>query len=127
MDSIEKYTWIPIVMLFLGMGLPGFMFEFSEVSFDGGILTGIYTSMAMITFAVFKKLGGKYPSLKKWAGHNLLGASISMFAGGLFLSLSSNLFAALPLPNWLHFTIAIIVALVALFLLLSESTDKYDS
>ena len=126
MTNIEKYSWVPLVTLFVGLGIPGFLFEFSEESFDGRILTGIYSSMTMITYAVFKRLGDKHPELKKWAGQNLLGASVTMFSGGLFLSLSSNLFAALPFPNWLHFTIAVVIALVALFLLLSASTENYD-
>ena len=68
MTNIEKYSWVPLVTLFVGLGIPGFVFEFSEDSFDGRILTGIYSSMAMITYAVIKRLGDKHPKLKKWAG-----------------------------------------------------------
>jgi hypothetical protein len=114
--------WIPMLALFVGMGLPGVFVDFAEDSWQERIWIGIFTSMAMFSYAVFKKIGIKYPRLKDWGTNTLTGATITLFFLSLLASALSALFAMLPLPVWLHFIFGLALAIVALGLLMSESS-----
>jgi hypothetical protein len=104
------------------MGLPTFFVDFAEDSWQERILIGIFTSMAMFSYDVFKRIGSKYPTLKDWGTTTLFGTTITLFFLSLLAPAFAVLFAMLPLPVLIHSISGLALAIVALGLLTHESS-----
>lgn len=116
----EKMLWVPLIACALGLGLPRVLVDFVEDGWQDRIFFGIMSSMIIFTHAIFKKLGNKYPQISIWSESSIVGMSATLFVGGLVASALSTLFAILPLPVWLHFSIGILLSLYALSIMVSK-------
>ena len=116
----EKMLWVPLFAFALGFGLPMVLVDFVEDGWQDRIFFGIISSMIVFTYAIFKKLGNKYPQIRIWSENSILGMSVTIFFVGLVASALSTLFAILPLPVWLHFSIGILLSLYALSIMVSK-------
>ena len=112
-----------MLSLFLGMGLPGLFADFAEDSWQERIWIGIFTSMAIFSYAIFKQVGIKYPQLRNWGVNTITGATITLFFASLLASSLSAFFAMLPLPVWLHFIFGLVLAVFALGILVSSNSE----
>ena len=125
MRNIDKYSWVPLIAMFVGVGLPALIINFEEDSWQWKVQMGIFTSMAALIYVLFNKFGKIYPKLRTWVNKTLLGATVAIFLGSLLASIIAVLFAMLPLPSWLHFGFAVVLALVAFGLLIQ--TEIYSN
>ena len=122
MDSKEKWMWVPMLALAAGGALPLFFVNFVEDSWQDRIWGGMFTTMAMFTYALFKRIGNRMPAVKEWTINSFFGTTVLALVSTFIISGAAALFALLPLPHWFHFGVGICLALYALMLLVSESS-----
>jgi ABC-type glycerol-3-phosphate transport system permease component len=124
MNSKDKWMWVTLLSFAAGGALPLFFVHFVEDSWQDRIWAGMFTTTAMFTYALFKRIGNRMPKLKKWAINSFVGATVLAFVSTFVASSAAVLFALPPLPHWLHITIGFCLALVALMLLIGESAAQ---
>jgi 4-hydroxybenzoate polyprenyltransferase len=124
MRDDDKFLWVPLIALVIGIGLPFAFVDFAEDSRQEIIWIGIFFSMALFSYALFKalfkKFGNKYPKIKSWALNTITGITVVLFLASLMVSTLSAMFAALPLPVWIHFILGIALTFCALAIHFSE-------
>jgi uncharacterized membrane protein len=118
----EKLLWIPLIALASGIGIPRIFIDLAESGWQDRLYWGILSAMIMFIYVIFKKLGIKYPKLLMRSNNSIAGMTAVIFFGSLMVSGLSILFAILPLPGWLHISLAIVLSLFALSLMVSETS-----
>ena len=119
MNRHENWMWLPILALATG-GIPLAIADFPEGGWNGRIAAGIFSSIVLMIYAALKRAGDKFPSIRQWTERSLVGASLLLFVFALLASTGSVLFANLPLPQWLHVSVAVLLASFALALLINS-------
>jgi len=121
MEFIEKYIWLPLLLLLIciGMALPSFVVDFADDSRQERIWIGMFICMAAFNYSIFKKIVKKYPKLENWCLDSYIGVTITLFFGSLIASSLSAFFAILPFPFWLHIVFGCILAFIALGIMVS--------
>jgi len=121
MGTKDKWMWVPMLALMIGGGLPALFVDFAEDSWQERIWVGMSTAMLVFIYFFFKWLGTKFPAIAKWAQDSVTGVTILVFASAFLVSGLSAVFALMPFPHWLHLTLAICLALVALSLVVKAT------
>ena len=121
MDNKDQWLWVPMLGLMAGGAIPLFFADFAEESWQDRIWGGMLTVTLTFTYALFKRVGNKYPALNDWALNTIFGATFLMFTGTFVASSLSVAFAILPIPHWLHIVVGLFLALFAMVLLFGDS------
>lgn len=83
-------------------------------------------STLMFIWLLYRKISGSYPRIRRWATDTFGGVSIILFGIGFAVVLLPNSYMHIQLTGWLHFSIAVILSLVAagfgFFLLASKNS-----
>ncbi len=125
MRVTEKTVWIPGLAFFLGIGLPLIFVDFAENSQQARIYAGIIIFTLILSSAIFRKVGNKYPKLRNWLVNTMTGATIIFFFAGFLASSLTAIYAMLPLPlpGWLHFLLGLVLVFWVLVILSKTRTN----
>lgn len=127
MDSREKWAWIPILALMLGIAVPPMIAHFADDSLQSQKWGGMCTIMLILTYALFKRIGNRVPAVKSWAIDSFVGVTVLFFVFSFVFSGAAVLYTLLPIPRWLHIVTSIPIVLVALKLIFSKNTTQQDA
>jgi hypothetical protein len=124
---IEREIILPMLGVFLGVGLPASIFDVAINSPRGGIMAGPFAASALILFVVSRRIGLRWPKLRQWAINNQVGATLFLFSGGFLCSLMSVIWYKIPWPIWLGYITAGIYMFFAIYILINPQTSEANS
>lgn len=113
----DGWMWIPLLALVLGMAIPRRLANFEDESWQDGLWVSMFSTFAMLTWAIFKRVGYRMPRFRLWMIDSFWGTTLLAFIGAFASSGLAVLFATMPIPHWLSFVLGLGFALVALSVL----------
>lgn len=116
MNTTTIIILFALAFLVIGASLAGLIVSEESGDYDGWGMKSLYLmrfSTLIALWFVFSKIANTYPKLKLWFTDTFWGVSAMLFVAGFVLVLVPNSYMLLPLVDWLHFSIALVLGLAA--------------
>ncbi len=105
----------PVVLLVCGALLAGYLIDGQggdHGEWGNKTVSLMYLASILFIWFVFSKIGEKYSRVKLWVLDTVIGSSSMAFFIGFMLVGVVDIYMLLPFPTWLHFSVALALAML---------------